>query len=125
MFFNQDIKHGKLKNFQSKSHSTTNKSLSSNLESTPRVVTGLNREKSLALTKSMAKEKPLTAKNIDNLIYLEGKSLWLFKMDNKLRRILFDIVTAKYFDYFIVLVIFVSAVQLAMDNPLNNPNGDV
>ena len=34
---------------------------------------------------------------------------------------MFKIVTNKYFDYFIILVIVLSAVQLALDSPMGNP----
>lgn len=63
--------------------------------------------------------------NIDNDLYIEGKSLMIFSMDSKARWKCFDIVTHKNFDYFIIFIIIASAVHLALDNPLNDPKGDM
>ena len=40
---------------------------------------------------------------------------------NKFRKFIFNVVTNKYFDYFIIVTIVLSAVQLALDSPVSNP----
>ncbi len=65
----------------------------------------------------------LTFKKIGNDSYLEGRSLWLFGINNKFRQFLFDIVTHNFFEYFINMLIIISSIELALDNPLNDPNG--
>ncbi len=47
----------------------------------------------------------------------------LFDMNNKARWKCFDFVTHQNFDYFIIFIIIVSAVHLALENPLNDPLG--
>ena len=56
---------------------------------------------------------------------LEGKAFGLIGAENTIRKFLFKMVTSKYFDYFIIAVIILSAVQLAMDSPLNDPNSQM
>lgn len=34
-----------------------------------------------------------------------------------------ELVRFRYFEYFIIVTIFISSVQLAMDSPLLDPNG--
>lgn len=54
-------------------------------------------------------------------LYLEGTSLGLFSEQNLFRRFLFRLVTHPRFDYFIIAIIVLSAVQLAMASPLADP----
>jgi hypothetical protein len=51
-----------------------------------------------------------------------GKSLNLFRADNPVRVIAARIINWKHFDNIILVLIIVSSVLLAMDNPLNDPN---
>ena len=51
-----------------------------------------------------------------------GKSLMIFEPDNYLREIANTVVKHKYFDSFILLIIVMSTVTMAVDNPLNDPN---
>lgn len=54
---------------------------------------------------------------------MEGKSLYYFSVDSKIRGKIYRLAQKKYFDFFIVFVIILSSVQLALDNPLNAPGG--
>ena len=47
----------------------------------------------------------------------------LFGIYSKFRQFMHDIVTNKYFEYFINIVIIISSIELALENPLNDPNG--
>lgn len=49
---------------------------------------------------------------------IRGKSLWLFDGKNKFRQSVTSLVGHPYFTNFILLVIIVSAIQLALDSPL-------
>ena len=49
--------------------------------------------------------------------------MWIFGNKNKLRLFLFKLVTHNFFEHFINLIIFISALELALNNPLNDPNG--
>lgn len=59
-----------------------------------------------------------------NELIIEGKSLGCLEVNSKLRRFLFNIVTDRRFDYFVIVIIIISAVQLAMDNPLRDPQSE-
>ena len=52
-----------------------------------------------------------------------GISLSLFSQKSKFRQLCFKIVTNPKFDYAIIFVIIVSGIQLALENPLNDPKG--
>lgn len=56
-----------------------------------------------------------------NELAMEGESLNLFGTKNKFRKFLFSLVTDRRFDYFVILIIIISAVQLAIDTPLRDP----
>ena len=60
---------------------------------------------------------------MDHGYLLEGKSLFLFGPDSKFRIMVNRIVTFYLFDPVILLVIGVSTITMAVDNPLNDPNG--
>lgn len=51
--------------------------------------------------------------------------MYIFSEDNCLRRWIAKVVNHKYFEYMIILCILVSAVQLALDRPLLDPNSDL
>ena len=51
-----------------------------------------------------------------------GTSLNLFSQTNKFRSFCFSVVTSAKFDWFIISIIGVSSVQLALENPLNDPD---
>lgn len=53
--------------------------------------------------------------------YITGRSLCIFKANNVLREQIYRLVTSQYFDYFILLIIIISSIQLALDSPLENP----
>lgn len=53
---------------------------------------------------------------------LKGKSLYLLSSDNCLRKILFKVVTNRVFDFIVISVIIISAIQLALDSPIGDPN---
>lgn len=54
---------------------------------------------------------------------LKGKSLYICGPKNNFRFFIFKIVTNKFFDPFILSLILISTILLAVDNPLNDPNG--
>lgn len=49
----------------------------------------------------------------------------VFGPTSKLRILVRNIVIHKYFDPFIILIIITSTVLMAIDNPLNDPNGNL
>ena len=53
---------------------------------------------------------------------LTGYSLFMFSRTNRLRIWDKKIVYHNYFDYFILVVIVMSSITLALENPLNDPN---
>lgn len=59
---------------------------------------------------------------VDDL-YLYGTSLNCFDKESNLRKTLFDLITSKNFERFIIIFILLSSIQLALTNPLNDPNG--
>lgn len=52
---------------------------------------------------------------------LTGKSLFLMNGNNPLRVLVGRLVNSRYFESFIMLLIAISSVLLALDNPLNDP----
>lgn len=52
---------------------------------------------------------------------LEGKSLWLFSNDNRLRLFLSKVVNHPVFESIIIFLIVVSTLTLALEGPLDNP----
>jgi len=55
----------------------------------------------------------------------EGRSLFLFSSENRFRRLVHAIANHKFFEYFGLLVITVSSIFLAFENPLNDPDGNL
>ena len=56
---------------------------------------------------------------------LVGKSLYIFSVTNTLRRFLHKIRHWAYFDNVILVLIIISSILLALDNPLNDPDGEM
>lgn len=54
---------------------------------------------------------------------IEGRSLFIFGEENYLRIILSRIVSHPRFDNFILILIFLSTIHLALESPLDNPDG--
>jgi hypothetical protein len=52
---------------------------------------------------------------------MEGKSLYLWSADSKFRRRVYNITNNSKFEYFILVIILLSSVQLALENPLLDP----
>lgn len=50
---------------------------------------------------------------------LEGKSLFVFDIDNEFRMKINEIVHKNYFEFFILAVIVFSSILLALDDPLS------
>ena len=67
----------------------------------------------------MFKQKSSLKKDIN----IEGRSLFLFGPKNKLRIIIARIVNHVRFDNFILILIGLSAIHLALESPLDNPDG--
>ena len=53
----------------------------------------------------------------------QGRSLFVFSIENPLRKFCACIVNHRYFDPFILIMIFASTMMLTLENPLNDPNG--
>lgn len=58
------------------------------------------------------------ASSIEN----QGKSMWLFSPDNCFRIFIAEFVKKGQFEGFILVLISISSILLALDNPLNDPN---
>lgn len=54
---------------------------------------------------------------------LVAKSLYLFDNTDKFRMFLYKVVTHKFFDPVSLVLIVISSITLAIDNPLDDPNG--
>ena len=52
---------------------------------------------------------------------MEGNSLFIFGNKNRFRLFLIRIVKSKLFEYIITIIIVISSITLAIDNPLNDP----
>ena len=60
----------------------------------------------------------------DDLDYDHDMSLWLFHTDNKLRIYMTGIAKSSVFETFIIFLIVVSTIQLSLENPLDDPDGN-
>ena len=58
-------------------------------------------------------------------ITLEGKSLFCFSHKNCLRKIIGSVANSKVFNLSILFLIIVSTITLALDSPLEDPNGSL
>ena len=54
---------------------------------------------------------------------MSGRSLEIFSVDNCFRRFIYRLITSQAFENIILVVILASTVQLALENPLNDPQG--
>jgi hypothetical protein len=54
---------------------------------------------------------------------MEGYSLMIFSVKNPIRMYAYRLIHLKLFEYLILIVINISTIQLAIDNPLNDPAG--
>jgi len=54
---------------------------------------------------------------------MQGVSLFLLPIDSSLRRFIYKTVNHWCFESFILCIILLSTVHLALENPLNDPNG--
>ncbi|CDW83245.1 voltage-gated ion channel superfamily [Stylonychia lemnae] len=66
--------------------------------------------------------KTQSIKNKSDII-MRGKSFYLFSPKNSFRRAMHRIVSHRFFDPFILSMILLSTIMLAIDNPLDDPNG--
>ena len=61
------------------------------------------------------------AKTINEAHELFGRALYIFGPTNKFRLFCNKLVHAPYFDNFILLLIVISTINLALENPLDDP----
>lgn len=54
---------------------------------------------------------------------IEGRSFFIFGPLNGFRLMIFRITSNNFFDGIIISMIAISSIMLALDNPLNDPNG--
>ena len=54
----------------------------------------------------------------------ESKSLHLFSFDNPVRVALNATLNHGYFEWIMVILILINSIDLALDNPLNDPESD-
>jgi hypothetical protein len=66
--------------------------------------------------------KSQTIKNKSDII-MRGKAFFILSSNNYFRRGLYKIVIHRFFDPFILSMILLSTILLAIDNPLDDPNG--
>lgn len=55
----------------------------------------------------------------------ESKSLHLFTFDNPLRVALNSILNNRNFEWIMIILIIINSIDLALDNPLNDPKSDL
>ena len=56
-------------------------------------------------------------------ILMKGRSLYLLSTNSSFRRKVYNVTNNKLFEYMILVVILLSSVQLALENPLLDPEG--
>lgn len=56
---------------------------------------------------------------------MKGRSLFIWSTDSAFRRWVYNLTSDTRFDYFILLTIVLSSIQLALENPLNDPEGEL
>jgi hypothetical protein len=54
---------------------------------------------------------------------MQGVSLFLLPIDSSIRRFIYKSVNHWCFESFILCIIILSTIHLALENPLNDPNG--
>jgi hypothetical protein len=55
---------------------------------------------------------------------MEGESLFIFSVGNPIRRVIYNLVNKPLFDNIILLLILLSTILIAVENPLNDPNSE-
>jgi len=55
----------------------------------------------------------------------KDKALYIFGLDSSFRKLMTKIAWSKHFDHFILVVIAISSIALAFENPLNDPEGTI
>jgi len=68
--------------------------------------------------KQMPLKNEVESKAVNNL---NGNSLFIFNSSNSIRVMISRLINSRYFENFILLLIAISSVLLALDNPLNDP----
>lgn len=56
---------------------------------------------------------------------LEGRALFIFGPSNSFRKLLHKVISYRYFDSFILFMIIASTFLLTLENPLDDPNGNL
>jgi hypothetical protein len=69
----------------------------------------------------MAKEREEEEIVKDNQKFMEGTSLYLFSIENPVRRFIYLLVNKTWFDYLILVAILVSTISLAIESPHRDP----
>lgn len=64
-------------------------------------------------------------KRLENQREREQPSLMMFKIDSKFRIKVTKLVTHKFFERVMLVIIFITTLQLAVDNPLSDPTSFV
>lgn len=77
------------------------------------------KEKRRNLMEALAQPQAVQV-NVDSK--LSGKVFYTLGPENKFRVFIARVVTHKYFDPFIMTLIFISTILMAVDSPLNDPN---
>jgi hypothetical protein len=60
--------------------------------------------------------------DIQEVSIIQGRSLFLLSDDSIIRKTLHKLITHNYYDWFIILIIVINSIQLALDNPLVDPD---
>ena len=84
-----------------------------------------SKKKAQMFLKNIAHKENIDIHIKSNFKQMEGVSLMLFSVDSWIRRTLYRTIDNKVFDGVILLVITISTVQFAIDNPLNDPNSKI
>lgn len=71
--------------------------------------------------KRMSKQQSMMIEN-QNFIVLKGKALYIFNPENRLRVLLSKLISHRFFEMFIFLVVVVSIICLGLEDPLESPD---
>jgi Ion transport protein len=123
----QDSKYGKMKSIRSGGNNGSaldNKGGSIDVfqdgeEGEKNNVSSKKKEKRRNIMETLAQPQAV-ALNIDTK--LTGKVFYCLGPENGFRQFIARLVTHKYFDPFIMILIFVSTILMAVDSPLNDPD---
>jgi hypothetical protein len=81
-----------------------------------------NSESVTNYSKSQTK-KSQSKKKISSVFNIQGRSLFIFGQDSRIRKALKSLLQHAYFENFIYHLIALNSVTLALDEPTQNPNG--